>query len=312
VTAPLGVDGIVELAVLERSGLIESRHLGAAVVVDPSGAVLRELGDGTALVYGRSTLKLLQATAVLRSGVRLEGEQLVLASASHGGTPRHVAVVEQILARAGLGEEALQCPLDWPLDAAARRAASEPRLVTMNCSGKHASFLLACVENSWPTESYLDPAHPLQRLIRSTIEEYTGEPVAHVGVDGCGAPVFAVSLRGLARAVARVATGEESAPLVAAIRANSWALDTAAVATAIDELDVIAKTGAEGVFVAAAPDGTAVALKIIDGSTRAALAVGLTLLGDSIDADAAARVIAQTTERVLGGGSPVGELRPVV
>jgi L-asparaginase II len=312
VTQPLGSDGVVELAVIERSGLIESRHLGAAVVVAPDGAVVRELGDGAALVYGRSTLKFLQAVAVLRAGVQLAGPQLVLASASHRGTARHVAVVREILDRAGLGEDALQCPVDWPLDGAARREASAPLRITMNCSGKHAAFLLACVENGWPTASYLEPDHPLQRLIRSTVEDHTGEPVEHTGTDGCGAPVFAVTLRGLARAVSRVSTDPEASALVAAIRADSWALDTPAVAKAIDELGIIAKNGAEGVFVAAAPDGTAVALKIIDGSSRASLPVALSLLGDTIDRDAAARVIAATTDPVLGGGSPVGVLRATV
>jgi L-asparaginase II len=307
----LDARGCVELAVIERSGFVESRHSGAAVVIAADGAVLTELGNGSAHVFGRSTLKFMQAIAVLRSGVELDGAQLVLAAASHRGTPRHVEVVEQILARADLGELALQCPADRPIDPAFR--ASEPRRITMNCSGKHAAFLLACVTNGWPVESYLDPEHPLQQLIRATVEEFTGEPIGAVGVDGCGAPVFAVTLRGLARATSRVATDPEAARLVAAIRADAWALDSPAVAAVIDELGIIAKNGAEGVLVAAAPDGTAVALKVLDGSTRASIPVGLTLLAatGSIDAVTAQRLIAATTERVLGGGTPVGELRVV-
>ena len=309
--SPLGIGGIVELAVLERSGMIESRHLGAAVVVAPDGSVLRTLGDGSALVFGRSTLKFLQAVTLLRLGVRLDGEQLVLAAASHQGTDRHVAVVELILERAGLDSNALQCPPDFPLDAAARRSATRRERVTMNCSGKHAAFLLACVRNDWPTTSYLDPAHPLQLAIRATVEEFTGEPVEHVGVDGCGAPVFTVTLRGLARSMARLRDDPDGASLIAAVRVHSWALDSPAIATAIDELGVIAKNGAEGVFVGVAPNGTAVALKVIDGSTRASIAVGLTLLASTgaVDAVATASVIAVTAEQVLGGGARVGELR---
>ncbi|MCU1439911.1 MAG: Asparaginase [Rhodoglobus sp.] len=308
----LDPDGSVELAVIERSGFAESRHSGAAVVVGPDGAVLTELGNGSAHVFGRSTLKFMQAIAVLRSGAELDGVQLVLAAASHRGTPRHVGVVHGILARAGLSENALQCPADRPLDPAFR--ASEPSRITMNCSGKHAAFLLACVHNGWPVESYLEPGHPLQQLIRATVEEYTGEPIGAAGIDGCGAPVFAVTLRGLARATSRVATDPEAARLVAAIRADAWALDSLAVAAAIDELGIIAKNGAEGVLVAAAPDGTAVALKVLDGSTRASIPVALTLLTatGALDAAAAQRIIGATTERVLGGGVPVGELRVVV
>ena len=148
---PLDPTGVVELAVLSRSGLDESRHLGAAVVVSPDGTIARTIGDADALVYGRSSLKFFQAIAVLRSGVALEGAQLVLATASHAGTAAHVAVVRSLLERAGLGEEALQCPLDWPLDSASRSEASAPARITMNCSGKHAAFLLACVQNGWPT-----------------------------------------------------------------------------------------------------------------------------------------------------------------
>ena len=218
---PLGPTGVVELAILSRSGLDESRHLGAAVVVSPDGTIARSLGDADALVYGRSSLKFFQAIAVLRSGVSLAGAQLVLATASHSGTAAHVHIVRSLLARAGLGEDALQCPLDWPLDSASRSAASAPARVTMNCSGKHAAFLLACVENGWPSASYLAPEHPLQQLIRDTVEEFTGEPIGQVGVDGCGAPVFATTLRGLAIAVGRVSAARDaSAVLLAAALAQ--------------------------------------------------------------------------------------------
>ncbi len=307
----LDPSGVVELAVLERSGMIESRHLGAAVVVGPDGALLRELGDGTGLVYGRSTLKFLQAVTLLRTGIALDGEELVLAAASHIGTDRHLAVVERILAHAGLGDDSLQCPAEFPLDASSRHAASEKRRITMNCSGKHAAFLLTCVHNGWPTQSYLNPAHPLQQAIKATVEEFTGEPVVHGGTDGCGAPVFAVSLRGLARSMSRVAVDPDGARLAAAIRANAWALDSPEVATVIDGLGLVAKNGAEGVFVAVTPDGTSVALKIIDGSMRVSIAVGLALLASvgAVDATAAATIAAATSESVLGGGAPVGELR---
>lgn len=307
----LSAEGTVELARLERSGMIESRHAGAAVVVGGDGSVLRELGDGSALVYGRSTLKFLQAVTMLRAGLDLEGEQLVLAAASHTGTPRHLAVVEQILARAGLGDDALKCPVDHPIDASSRYSSRGKRRITMNCSGKHAAFLLACVLNDWPTESYLEPNHPLQQAIRATVEEFTGEPVAHSGIDGCGAPVFAVTLRGLALAMSQLIADPDGARLAAAIRADSWALDSPAIATVIDSLGLIAKNGAEGVFVAVTTAGTSVALKIMDGSTRASIAVGLSLLASvgAVDAAAAEAVIAKTIEPVLGGGLVVGGIR---
>lgn len=312
---PLDPSGVVELAILSRSGLDESRHLGAAVVVSPDGTVARALGDADALVYGRSSLKFFQAIAVLRSGVILEGAQLVLATASHAGTPQHVAVVRELLARAGLGEDSLQCPLDWPLGSAARSAASAPARVTMNCSGKHAAFLLACVENGWPTSSYLEPAHPLQQQIRLTVEEFTGQPVVHVGVDGCGAPVFATTLRGLATAVGRVSAARDTsaALLVAAVLAEPWAIDGPGRANTvvIEQLGLLVKGGAEGVIVMGAADGTAVALKMLDGSARATSLVALGLLASvgAITTEDSDRVGALATEKVLGGGRPVGDIR---
>ncbi|HRN29179.1 MAG TPA: asparaginase [Terrimesophilobacter sp.] len=205
---PLTLEGSRELAFLDRSGLVESRHAGAAVVVDGRGQVVEALGDTSALIYPRSSLKPLQAVATLRFGAVLDAKQTVLATASHTGTERHVAAVERLLASIGLAEHDLQCPPDWPSDAAALAAArtgGAKRRVTMNCSGKHASFLAACVARDWPTDSYLEPSHPLQAGIRSLVEEFTRETIRHTGVDGCGAPVFALSLAGLARGVGRIA-----------------------------------------------------------------------------------------------------------
>ena len=309
----LDASGVVELAVLSRSGLDESRHLGAAAVVAPDGSLLAAHGDVDAIVFGRSSLKFFQAITVLRSGVSLEGAQLVLASASHAGTPQHVAVVNELLDRAGLAEDDLQCPIDWPSDGASRRAADHPSRLFMNCSGKHAAFLLACIDNGWSTHDYLETEHPLQQRIRATVEEFTGEPVGHVGVDGCGAPVFAVTVRGLATAVGRVSRDPDGARLAAAILAEPWALDGVGRqnTVVIEQLGLLAKGGAEGVIVMATPDGTAVALKMIDGSPRATTLVALQLLAatGAIPQDEADRVAEVTTEKVLGGGAPVGDIR---
>ena len=300
---PLGPDGSVELAVLERSGMAESRHLGAAVLVDADGRTVTALGDVGALVYPRSALKLLQATAVLATGVELDDEQLVLAAASHAGTARHVEVVERTLAGAGLGETALHCPFDWPMDADARRAATAPRRITMNCSGKHAAFLAASLHADWGTDGYLDPGHPLQRSIAATVEEHAGEHIAHRGVDGCGAPIAALSLAGLARATSR-AVGNDGR-LANAIRANAWALDGAGRANTvtIEQTGLVAKLGAEGVLVLATASGVAVAVKVLDGSARATTRVAFELLVREglLAREVAESVLAATSEPLYGG-----------
>jgi L-asparaginase II len=316
----------VELAVVERSGFVESRHVGSAIVLGPDGAVVRSLGAPSAPVFPRSSLKPFQAVAVMGAGVPLEGAAAVLATASHAGTPAHLSVVRGLLAQAHLPESALQCPNDWPLDAGARddviRAGERRQPIYMNCSGKHAAMLLACVVNGWPTESYLDVQHPMQQLVRDVVERLTGEKVAATGIDGCGAPVHAMALSTLARGIQRIATASDGSPfalyrnaaiLKNAVLANGWAIDGPGRSNTlvIDELGIFAKLGAEGVMVMAAPDGTTVALKILDGSLRAATIVALSLLADAgaVERSAVDALAPRLDLAVLGGGAPVGEIR---
>jgi L-asparaginase II len=188
-----------------------------------------------------------------------------------------------------------------------------PSALLQNCSGKHAGMLVTCVVNGWPTAGYLDPDHPLQRAVTRTIERLCGEPVAHVGVDGCGAPVHAISLVGLARAFRTIATEPPGTPAHAvaeAIRRHPFLLGgTGRDVTLLLETTpgLIAKDGAEGVYAAAAADGRAVALKIEDGGSRARACVLLeALTGLGVDVEAARAV---TEVAVLGHGRPVGVVR---
>ncbi|GAA2223560.1 asparaginase [Herbiconiux moechotypicola] len=308
-----------ELAVVTRSGFVESRHLGSAVLLDPAGEVVVSLGAPAHPVYPRSCMKPFQALAVLESGVSLDPVQTVLATASHSATPAHVEVVESILALAGLGVDDLGCPPDWPGDSAARdavgRAHGGRSPVYMNCSGKHAAMLYACVQNGWSTTTYLDPAHPLQQRIAAVVERETGEPIVHTGVDGCGAPVHAMSLVALARGIGRIrrATGGPAKQLTDSILAQGWAIDGPGRANTvvIDRLGVVAKLGAEGVMVMATPDGASVAVKMLDGSLRAASLVALTLLArhGSISEEQLAGMTPLLDLDTHGGASIVGSIR---
>jgi L-asparaginase II len=185
----------------------------------------------------------------------------------------------------------------------------------MNCSGKHAAMLLACVQQGWSTSDYLDPAHPLQVRIRDVIERETGERIAASGVDGCGAPVHAISLRALARGVSRIARGTtaDSQWLVESVLANGWAVDSPNEQNTIviDDLQIFAKLGAEGVMVMSTRSGLAVALKILDGSLRAAAIVALELLvrAGGVPRDDVDAVLGRFDLAVLGGGLPVGRIR---
>lgn len=318
-----------EVAVVSRNGFIESRHQGSAVVLTPDGEVARRVGCPEQPLLARSTLKPFQALAVMGSGVDLSGVDAVLSMASHTGTPEHVEIVEQLLARRGFTEETLLCPPALPLDVHAQeavlRTGGKPRRVYMECSGKHAAMLLACAHNDWPVENYCDIDHPLQVRIRDTVERLTGEKIAATAVDGCGTPVFALSLVGLARGVHRFATAQHSSPftlfrnaatLSQAALANGWALAGPSTpdTLTIDGLHVFSKRGAEGVQVMVAPNGTTVALKILDGSSRAASIVGLRLLeqAGAVDPFNLACVLPQLNLEVFGGGQPVGEISCVL
>lgn len=312
---PLTADGSVELAVLERSGFDESRHVGAGVVVDASGTVIDSVGDVTASIYPRSTMKPFQALAVRRSGALFSDEELVLTTASHAGTAAHQALALHMLESFDHVESDLGCPPDMPFDRGTARTMDGPRRLAMNCSGKHAGMLAACRVNGWDEATYLDIEHPLQQRVRSVVEEYTHETVDLVGTDGCGAPVFPLTLTGLARGFAGVVAraDDDSAALTDAVLAHPWAIDGVGRANTvtIERLQVLAKLGAEGVMVMGLPGGAAVAVKVLDGSQRAGTLAALALLERNglVASDGVAEVLEATGERVLGGGVPVGAVR---
>lgn len=316
------------VAQVVRSGFAESSHRGSVAVTDAAGDLVAAIGDADSPVFPRSSNKPMQALAMLRAGWEPGSEaDLAIAAASHRGEPFHLERVRSVLAGAGLGEEHLQCPPDLPGNLDARHAvvAAEgpaPKRVYMNCSGKHAGMLAACAAAGWDVATYRDPEHPLQELITATVEELTGEPVRAVGVDGCGAPVLAVSLRGIARAFARFVEAPEGSPerrVADAMRAHPHLIDgtngpdqrsMAAVP------GLLAKGGAEGFHVVAAPGVGAVAVKIDDGGGRASMPVALraltTIAGLDVPKEAKPEIDALTWPEVFGGGEPVGRVRTLL
>jgi L-asparaginase II len=306
------------LAEVVRSGFTESRHRGAFVVLAADGQVAFGAGAADVACFPRSANKPLQATAMVRAGLDLEGELLALASASHAGEDFHVDGVRKILSGAGLSEDDLGCPPDLPIDQPTRdqviRDGEGPTRIRMNCSGKHAAMLATCVRNGWPTATYLDPSHPLQLRIKAMIEELAGEPTTATGVDGCGAPLFALTLTGLARAFRAVLLAPEGSAqrrVADAFRANpQWTSGTRRDETRLMRgvAGLMLKGGAEGVDAFGLPDGRAVALKIDDGSPRALTPVAVAIMrrmGLTPPAE-----LAETP--VLGGGHPVGIIRPTL
>jgi L-asparaginase II len=271
-----------------RGHFIESCHAGHAVVANAAGEVLEYWGDPEEIILPRSSAKILQALPLLESGAgaHLSDMQLALACASHSGETRHVTQVSAWLEALGLSRDALICgpqaSRDKDLRHAMIRNGEEPSRVHNNCSGKHTGFL-TLAQHLGADLDYVDPDHPVQKAVRSAFEETCDETSPGFGIDGCSAPNFAVSLRGLARGMAQFAAAgmghglrdKAMAQLRDAMMAHPKLVSGEGRACAI-LMEAAAgkaavKTGAEGVFVAILPEQKlGIALKIADGATRAA------------------------------------------
>ena len=314
-TPPALLDAPV-LAHYVRGGVVESAHRASVAVTTPDGGLELALGAVDDPVFPRSSNKPVQTLAMVRAGLRMAPQHLAIASASHSGEDFHVAAVREMLASAGLSEADLQNTPDYPVHEATRervlREGGTKLPVTQNCSGKHAAMLATCVVNGWDTTTYRDPSHPLQEAIAATLGELTGDEVAATAVDGCGAPVMAVTLAGLARAFGRIASaapGTHEATVADAIRAHPDYLggtgrDVTALVAATPGL--IAKDGAEAVYAVGLADGRGVALKVADGYPRAK---GVILAAALRRAGVQSPALAQLEDvPVLGHGEPVGAI----
>jgi L-asparaginase II len=287
-------------------------------VLDAAGSVTFAAGAVDRPILPRSSNKPVQATALLAAGwVPRSSEELAIGAASHNGEDGHRSLAAAMLSAAGLGPDDLGCPPALPSHEATRAGwlveGREPDRLAMNCSGKHAAMLSACVAAGWPTAGYLERDHPLQVAIEARLAEAAGEPVTAVVVDGCGAPQHALSLTGLARGVLSLVEAPAGSPersVADAMRAHPWLVagtgrEDAELMGAIPGL--LVKGGADGVHVAALPGRGAVALKLDDGGDRGrtpALAAGLRFLGVPDD------VLAPwLLTPVAGGDGVVGQVR---
>ncbi|HXG63933.1 MAG TPA: asparaginase [Blastocatellia bacterium] len=295
-------DRLPVLAEVRRGAIVEARHRGAIVVAEPDGRIVARLGDAELATSTRSTIKPIQALPLVISGAadrfQFSSRELAVACASHDGEPIHTETVARMLERIGLDETALRCGAHAPYnEEAARALEAEGRPFTQihnNCSGKHAGMLATALHNGVSIEDYVSPAHPVQRGIITTLVRLgdLAEPLP-TAVDGCSAPTFAVPLRSLALAFARLVNpwnGHSPLPLgsdfaeaakrvVAAMTAHPEMvggtkdrLDTDLMRAARGAL--ICKVGAEAVYSIGVlpcsrfPRGVGIAIKMEDGSYR--------------------------------------------
>lgn len=284
-----------------RGNLVESRHRGLGAVVDGDGKVLFSFGEAEAHVFPRSACKAMQALPLVESGAAdaygFGNEELAFACASHSGEDAHVAMAASMLSKAGRDDSALECGAHWASEQAVlihqARTIEAPTPLHNNCSGKHSGFICTCVHTGMDVKGYVDYDHPLQAEIRGTMETLTGAIIGHqnCGTDGCSIPTYAVPLKGLAHGFARMTTGntlsgeraKASRRLIEACMAEPfYVAGTNRACTKLMQVapgKIFAKTGAEGVFVAALPEqGLAMAVKCEDGTTRAAEAMIFALI----------------------------------
>jgi L-asparaginase II len=308
------------LVAVTRDGLVESVHYGSAVALGADGTTVAAAGDPLAPFYPRSSLKPLQAVAMVRAGLELPADLLALAAASHSGGAKHRQGALRILEQHGLSVSDFGNSRDLPYGVGEReewlRNGGRSTQLTQNCSGKHAAMVATCAINGWPVKGYLDPSHPLQRLVAGTVTELTGEePLAH-STDGCGTPLFALTLPGMARAfglIARAAADDDGSAEAAVGLAMQQHPDmVAGEGRDVTELmrllpGSVAKDGFEGVQLVGLADGRSAAVKISDGGDRARMPAAVKLL-EALGVDTAP-LAGIGTAPVLGGGQQVGLLQ---
>jgi len=325
-----------------RGGIVESAHRGAIAVVDADGATVVALGDIERPIFPRSAVKVLQALPLVASGAAdalgLDDEALAIACASHNGEPEHVAVVARTLGRANLDAEALECGAHWPYREPIQRqmaaAGVEPSALHNNCSGKHAGFLCVACRMAGGADvrdyarGYVGAEHPVMRSVTAAMQAATGYDLARTvrGTDGCSIPTYAIPLRHLAHAFARVGTGVGLTPehaaaarrLRGAVARHPFMVGgTGRFDTRVMERlgeRVFCKVGAEGVFCAALPErGLGVAIKVDDGNNARAAEVAMAAVIEALVAldDGEAALMRSLSDVTLRNwnGIDVGALR---
>jgi len=288
----------VPMTEIWRGSLLESLHLGHAVICDDSGQIVQSWGDAQALIFPRSSSKMIQALPLVTSGAAdkfgLNNEHLALSCASHNGALIHTDRVQAWLGQLGLGDDDFRCgpqePNDLPARDALIRAHESPCQYHNNCSGKHTGFLTVARHMGAGPE-YIEIDHPVQQAVMTAFDEVTGQDSPTYGIDGCSAPNPATTMHGMARAMAWFASAHDRSDRqsVAAVRLREAMMlhpDLVAgegrACTALMRAmggRVAVKTGAEAVFVAIVPEKRmGIAVKIADGAMRASECVITTLL----------------------------------
>ena len=321
------------LVEVTRGALVESRHAGAAVVVDAAGKTVFAIGDVDAAVYPRSAIKALLALPLVETGAAdrlgLTDAELALACSSHSGEVAHTEGAASMLAKAGRDVSCLECGTHWPRDEPSRALAAAglmPSALHNNCSGKHSGFICLSCDMGVDPKGYVQPEHPAMRAVTAALAETTGARLdeGNRAVDGCSIPTYAIPLHALALSFARFGTGQglsaDRAAAAARLRravaahpfmvAGTGRFDTRLMTVLGDR--VFSKTGAEGVYCVALPElGLGIAVKCDDGAGRAVEIVTAALIARFLKPDNAQFAAMERAELRNWNGIHVGDIRPV-
>jgi L-asparaginase II len=297
------------LATVTRGGVSESLHLGHLVVLNADGSTYISKGSPELPIFPRSSVKSLQASAMLKAGLTVSDEELAIICASHSGSQSHIDLVIKMLEKRAIPISALKNALDKPLGEKEKitwgeKAASQ---LAQNCSGKHAGMLITCQQNGWDMATYLDINHPLQIAIKNEIEELAGEEVSAVSIDGCGAPLFAISLTGLAKSISNLVKSNEAVHKQIVTACTTYPELVAGEGRLTTRMmravpGLFMKEGAEGIEVCALSDGRVIAIKIIDGSWRPVAPIIMEIFKRW------GVVMPDESVKIYGGGSVIGEV----
>jgi L-asparaginase II len=297
------------LATITRSGIAESLHLGHLMVLNSDGSTYLSKGSPDLPIFPRSAVKSLQASAMLRAGLTVSDEELAIICASHSGNQSHINLVIKMLEKRDIPISALKNSVDKPLGEKEKIAWGEksPSQLAQNCSGKHVGMLITCKQNGWDMATYLDVTHPLQIAIKNEIEELAGEKVSTVSIDGCGAPLFAISLTGLAKSISNLVKSNEAVHKQIVTACTTYPELVAGEGRLTTRMmravpGLFMKEGAEGIEVCALSDGRVIAIKIIDGSWRPVAPIIMEIFKRW------GVVMPDESVKIYGGGSVIGEV----
>ena len=301
------------LATVTRGGVAESLHLGHLIVLNADGSTYLSKGSPELPIFPRSAIKSLQASAMLKAGLTVIDEELAIICASHSGAQSHIDLVIKMLEKRDIPISALKNAVDKPLGEKEKitwgdKGASQ---LAQNCSGKHAGMLITCQQNGWDRATYLDMNHPLQIAIKNEIEELSGEKVSASTFDGCGAPLFAISLTGLARSISNLVNSNEAVHKQIVTACTSYPELVAGEGRLTTRMmravsGLFMKEGAEGIEVCALPNGRVIAIKIIDGSWRPVAPIIMEIFKRW------GVVMPDESVKIYGGLEVVGGINPVI